>query len=251
MKKYLIKYTLEFFVIVTGISLSFWINEWDNNRMNSDKESYFLNGLKNDLEKQLYSLNNFDEFSNQTIQIGASILEDYSINKNLKETDSLNFKLSRLMYSRSYPSVNTTFNELKSTGQFNLFKEKLLASKIIKYYQDSENYKDRLTKNIDIVYYNEIFPIIKSSIIIDPNNFGYKNKKINLIEIEKSLNTILNNSKKEFELANAVSLRIVVANTNQGYIKIMINEAKILLDMINDELIKHWDEIKYHTFKAS
>jgi hypothetical protein len=239
MKKYLIKYTLEFFVIVTGISLSFWINEWDNNRMNSDKESYFLNGLKNDLEKQLYSLNNFDEFSNQTIQIGASILEDYSINKNLKETDSLNFKLSRLMYSRSYPSVNTTFNELKSTGQFNLFKEKLLASKIIKYYQDSENYKDRLTKNIDIVYYNEIFPIIKSSIIIDPNNFGYKNKKINLIEIEKSLNTILNNSKKEFELANAVSLRIVVANTNQGYIKIMINEAKILLDMINDELIKH------------
>ena len=207
--------------------------------MNSDKESYFLNGLKNDLEKQLYSLNNFDEFSNQTIQIGASILEDYSINKNLKETDSLNFKLSRLMYSRSYPSVNTTFNELKSTGQFNLFKEKLLASKIIKYYQDSENYKDRLTKNIDIVYYNEIFPIIKSSIIIDPNNFGYKNKKINLIEIEKSLNTILNNSKKEFELANAVSLRIVVANTNQGYIKIMINEAKILLDMINDELIKH------------
>jgi hypothetical protein len=239
MKKYLIKYTLEFFVIVTGISLSFWINEWDNNRMNSDKESYFLNGLKNDLEKQLYSLNNFDEFSNQTIQIGASILEDYSINKNLKETDSLNFKLSRLMYSRSYPSVNTTFNELKSTGQFNLFKEKLLASKIIKYYQDSENYKDRLTKNIDIVYYNEIFPIIKSSIIIDPNNFGYKNKKINLIEIEKSLNTILNNSKKEFELANAVSLRIVVANTNQDYIKIMINEAKILLDMINDELIKH------------
>lgn len=219
--------------------------------MNSDKELYFLNGLKNDLEKQLYSLNNFDEFSNQTIQIGASILEDYSINKNLEETDSLNFKLSRLMYSRSYPSINTTFNELKSTGQFNLFKEKLLASKIIKYYQDSENYKDRLTKNIDLVYYNEIFPIIKSSIIIDPNNFGYKNKKINLIEIEKSLNTILNNSKKEFELANAVSLRIVVANTNQSYIKIMINEAKILLDMINDELIKDWDKIIYHTFKVS
>ena len=35
MKKYLIKYVLEFFVIVTGISLSFWINEWDNKRINS------------------------------------------------------------------------------------------------------------------------------------------------------------------------------------------------------------------------
>lgn len=239
MKKYLIKYTLEFIVIVTGISLSFWINEWDNNRMNSDKELYFLNGLKNDLEKQLNSLNNYNEFSNLTIDYGASILEDYSIFKTLSKTDSLNIKLSRLMYSRSYPEVNTTFNELKSTGQFNLFKEKLLASKIIKYYQDSENYKNRLTKNIDIVYYNEIFPIIKSSIIIDPNNFGYENKKINMLGIEKSLNIILNNSKKEFELANAISLRIVVANTNKSYIEIMIKEAKILLDMINNELIKY------------
>ena len=239
MKKYLIKYTLEFIVIVTGISLSFWINEWDNNRMNSDKELYFLNGLKNDLEKQLNSLNNYNEFSNQTIDYGASILEDYSIFETLSKTDSLNIKLSRLMYSRSYPEVNTTFNELKSTGQFNLFKEKLLASKVIKYYQDSENYKNRLTKNIDIVYYNEIFPIIKSSIIIDPNNFGYENKKINILGIEKSLNIILNNSKKEFELANAISLRIVVANTNKSYIEIMIKEAKILLDMINNELIKY------------
>ena len=239
MKKYLIKYTLEFIVIVTGISLSFWINEWDNNRMNSDKELYFLNGLKNDLEKQLNSLNNYNEFSNLTIDYGASILEDYSIFETLSKTDSLNIKLSRLMYSRSYPEVNTTFNELKSTGQFNLFKEKLLASKIIKYYQDSENYKKRLNKNIDIVYYNEIFPIIKSSIIIDPNNFGYENKKINILGIEKSLNIILNNSKKEFELANAISLRIVVANTNKAYIEIMIKEAKILLDMINNELIKY------------
>lgn len=239
MKKYLIKYTLEFIVIVTGISLSFWINEWDNNRMNSDKELYFLNGLKNDLEKQLNSLNNYNEFSNQTIDYGASILEDYSIFETLSKTDSLNIKLSRLMYSRSYPEINTTFNELKSTGQFNLFKEKLLASKVIKYYQDSENYKKRLNKNIDIVYYNEIFPIIKSSIIIDPNNFGYENKKINMLGIEKSLNIILNNSKKEFELANAISLRIVVANTNKAYIEIMIKEAKILLDMINNELIKY------------
>ena len=238
MKKYLIKYTLEFFVIVTGISLSFWINEWDNNRMNSDRELYFLNGLKNDLEKQLYSFNNFNEFSNTTIDYGASILEDYTNFENLSKIDSLNFKLSNLMYSRTYPAINTTFNELKSTGHFNLVKEKLLASKIIKQYQDSENYKNRLNKNIDIVYYNEIFPIIKSSIIIDPNNFGYENKKINLLEKEKIVNTILNNSKKEFDLVNAISLRIVVAKTNKGYIEIMRKEAEILLDLINNELIK-------------
>ena len=66
MKKYLIKYVLEFFVIVTGISLSFWINEWDNKRINSDKEFYFLSGLKNDLEKiiKIQTNEQLNQFSN-------------------------------------------------------------------------------------------------------------------------------------------------------------------------------------------
>ena len=237
-KKYLFKYTLEFFVIVTGISLSFWINEWNNNRMNSDKELFFLNGLKNDLEIQINSFNNYDDFSNNTIKLGNSILEEYSIFQNFKETDSLNFKLSRLLYSSTYPSVNTTFNELSSTGQFTLFENNLLASKVIKYYQDSESYNNRLTKNTDIVYYNEIFPIIKSSIIIDPNNFGLINDKINLISSEKLLKTILNSSEKEFKLINAIGLRIVVAKTNQSYVQIMIKEAELILEMIKSELAK-------------
>ena len=238
MNKYLFKYTLEFFVIVTGISLSFWINEWNNNRTNSSKEIFFLNGLKNDLEIQLNSFNEYDDFSSQTIELGASILEDYTLFQSFTKTDSLNFKLSRLMYSSSYPSVNTTFNELQSTGQFTLFKNDLLSSKIIKYYQDSDSYENRLTKNTDLVYYNEIFPIIKSSTIIDPNNFGLNNNKINLIVVEKLLKTILNNSEKEFELVNAIGLRIVVAKTNQSYVKIMIKEAESVLDMINKELEK-------------
>ena len=237
-KKYLFKYTLEFFVIVTGISLSFWINEWNNKRKNSDKELFFLNGLKNDLEIQIKSFNDYDDFSNNTITLGNSILEEYSIFQNFKKTDSLNFKLSRLLYSSTYPSVNTTFNELNSTGQFTLFENNLLASKVIKYYQDSESYNNRLTKNTDIVYYNEIFPIIKSSIIIDPNNFGLINDKINLISSEKLLETILNSSEKEFKLINAIGLRIVVAKTNQSYVQIMIKEAELILEMIKSELAK-------------
>ena len=237
-KKYFFKYILEFFVIVTGISLSFWINEWNNKRKNSDKELFFLNGLKNDLEIQIKSFNDYDDFSNNTITLGNSILEEYSIFQNFKKTDSLNFKLSRLLYSSTYPAVNTTFNELNSTGQFTLFENNLLASKVIKYYQDSESYNNRLTKNTDIVYYNEIFPIIKSSIIIDPNNFGLINDKINLISSEKLLQTILNSSEKEFKLINAIGLRIVVAKTNQSYVQIMIKEAELILDMIKSELAK-------------
>ena len=59
-----------------------------------------------------------------------------------------------------------------------------------------------------------------------------------MIVVEKLLKTILNNSEKEFELVNAIGLRIVVAKTNQSYVKIMIKEAESVLDMINKELEK-------------
>ena len=35
LKKQIIRYSFEFLVIVLGISVSFWINEWDKSRSNN------------------------------------------------------------------------------------------------------------------------------------------------------------------------------------------------------------------------
>ena len=238
MKKYFIKYTIEFFVIFFGISVSFWINEWNTNRINNFKQLYYLEGLKSDLEKQLSAFINITQHSKSTIENAESILEDFSSTGNLWSIDSINLKLSRLMYTRTYPDITTTFNELKSTGEFDLIKEKSLSSSTIKYYQNSNNYQQRHRSNIEVVYYGEIFPIIKSSIIIQPSNFGYKNEKIMLNDnLKAQFKNQLNDQKKVFDIVNAISLRIVVSMTNQNYIEIMKDEAELLLSDINNEII--------------
>ena len=55
----------------------------------------------------------------------------------------------------------------------------------------------------------------------------------------KIVNVILNNSKKEVDLVNAISLRIVVAKTNQDYIVSVKEDAEILLALINSQIIKN------------
>ena len=141
------------------------------------------------------------------------------------------------MLTGRYPEISTTFNELNSTGQLNLIKKKSLRSQVIEYYQNSEKNQKAIDGNTENVIYNQIFPIIESTVIIHPRNFGFENKKINLEDkLKTTFENNLNNSSKEFELVNAISLRIIVAKTNKERMDKAKNEAELLLHRIYNEL---------------
>lgn len=239
MKKHLTRYLLEFAVIVAGITISFWINEWDSSKDDSVRQLHYITGLISDLEKQLLLFDDHIEFSNSGISNCDSILNEFKAKGNLSSIDDINDKLSRLMYSHKYPEVNTIFNELESTGQFDLINNDSLTSKIIKYYQNSNNYSNRVNANMDVVYYQEIFPIIKSSIVIEPQNFGYKEKDIELFDsLSGKFYKGLSEPAKEFDLVNAISLSIVVSNTNRSYVATIKKEAEELLVALEKELVQ-------------
>lgn len=235
--RYLLYAFGEIILVVIGILIALQINSWNQDRINSRKEQDYLIGLKNDLEKQIISFEDSNRFNDFIVSKGESILVEFSSNGNILEIDSINKKLSYLMYTSKYLEFRTTFNELNSTGQINLIKEKSLRSEVIRYYQNSEYHKEGVNGNTDNVIYNQIFPIIKSSIIIDPENFNFGNERIQLEEkLKTTFEKNLNNSDKLFELVNAISLRIIVSQTNKSHVQEAQNEAQLLLDHINNEL---------------
>jgi hypothetical protein len=146
------------------------------------------------------------------------------------------------MYTLNYPEAKTTFNELNTTGHINLIREKLIRSKIISYYQFSEDTGLGVTINMEHVFYNQIFPIIRSSIIINNETFGFPSEKINNELLNNRLNSTFENKlkdpNKEFEIINAVSLRVIETKTNRGYINLAKNAAEALLNDIEAELKK-------------
>ena len=54
LKKQIIRYSFEFLVIVMGISVSFWINEWDETRSNKNQYLKDLKSIRNDLKNDSF-----------------------------------------------------------------------------------------------------------------------------------------------------------------------------------------------------
>jgi len=230
----------EIVLVVIGILIALQINTWNVNRINSVKEIEYLTGLKNDLLNQITGLKNSKQFSDYIINEAETLLGQYNSKSSFQEIDSLNATLSHLMYTNQFLDIRTTFNELNSTGQLNLIQNKKLRSQIIEFYQNSSKHKISINGNIVNVFYEHIFPVLKSSIIIQLKDFGHQVTKFNEAEFELKMRDQLNQGNYQppssFEIINAVSARIITEAANRNYIEKSLEEALTLLLDLEDEL---------------
>ena len=60
-KKLLIKYSLEFVVIVVGISVTFWIDEWNRNRLEEIQHIKDISSIIDDLENDSLTINRVND----------------------------------------------------------------------------------------------------------------------------------------------------------------------------------------------
>ena len=163
-KKYLIKYTIEFFVIVLGITISFWINEWNRDRINFSSHKTDLIGLINDLKN--YSI----QFNPISMALDRGAIEmrkivEISEAYNLKENNYSNMtdKLIEIGFPYAYLTffmTNSTYKSIILDNKINYF-PKDIQKKITNYYEfiakrviDNNHIVDEISLN----YYNNIHP---------------------------------------------------------------------------------------------
>ena len=219
MKQYLLKYSLEFLVIVMGISVSFWLNNWTENNKYKKARNEFLISLKQELILD-------------TIQLSKKIADFSSVNENVIKGIALidKFQHTEIEKNEFQSAIrpimmltpinkNTKKNDIKiSSG---IIENIEFNNQLIEYYGEVDYYNDVMKKfgeSLQSVYLNQIIPYIR----LNSNN-----------SIEYSLNSLNNNN----SFRNAFYISVGYRNQSIKWLEEQKNKAINLLGEI-DKYIK-------------
>ena len=235
------KYAIgEIFLVVIGILIALGINNWNGIRVNNKKQTDYLIAMKSDLEKQIPIIESLIKRCDSISMIGRNILNDYNARQNFSLIDGLNKKLTLFFYAEKFPGISTTFDELKSTGQINLIKNTSVRSKIISYYQNARDSQEAMSFVTSDIVYGQIYPTLKSSMVILPENLGIPLEiKEVPSKLESAIKEKLTDAYSEVELFNTINMRIKAALANRSILLKSSDEAEQLLHAISKELIRN------------
>ena len=224
-KDWLIKYSLEFFVIVLGISVSFWLNQVSTNKQNNNERIKVLNSL----QKEVKEINDYCEERKINWQNDIAILNAF-INPtnqqfNFETIKNLTKSKSRIhfnfIYYRVFEPPTDRYHSIINSGALkyiNSDKIKEMLSRIhitySSYVQTTIDYEKKLKE--------DIVPVISKrhpDIIIKKND--------NSISTEKYCEIMYNSIKNDRELISKLILL-------EEYQKNKINWLSMYIVLIED-----------------
>ena len=122
----------EIILVVIGILIALQINNWNTSRLNDIKEKQYLNNIIDDIKTQrLLVEDQVTHNSKMRQQCEKALIH---LSSNHRDADSLNVYLTDIT-RKKYEVNDTTFKDLKSSGNILLIKDSDLKKKIISFYK--------------------------------------------------------------------------------------------------------------------
>lgn len=221
------KYALgEIILVVAGILIALQINNWNQQRIEQDKEQTYLTNIKRDLENQLISIGLQLEFEKEILDNVQPFLSYFYKTSKIKLDSTFTKNLSIVTSRKTFVRTDPTYTDLISSGNIDIIKNTEFKNKLIEYYQNLErvekiNHNNNLYLN-DQIYFSEILKLIYFDEESSPNSDE-------LMEIS---NRIVNTDENKLKLINLVNFRKMLA---EGSIDLMLEikeQTQELLDLM-------------------
>ncbi|NQV53168.1 MAG: hypothetical protein HQ500_08285 [Flavobacteriales bacterium] len=162
--RYLLYSIGEIVLVVIGILIALQINNWNQGRLNANKEEVYLENLERDLENQLISIDLQLEYEQKYITLGTVILDNYYASDVIAFDSTLSASLSVLTERKTFVRTDPTFEDMLSTGNIGLLRNNGIRNALIEYYQELERVEKVLQNNntlhTDQGYGNEITDLV-------------------------------------------------------------------------------------------
>ena len=141
LKKYILKYTLEFLVIVLVISISFWLNELSVEKNENRERLKVLNNIKTEIKDiRKYTANRMKYWQDDIDLYTMFLSSEFEINSIKEITSSKSRVEYNLIYYRDFEPPMNRYVSMINTGSFKFIK--------------SERVKEALTRLHTINYSN-------------------------------------------------------------------------------------------------
>lgn len=154
----------EIILVVIGILIAVYINNWDLKQLKKDNGVKALKIVKRDLQTEKYVLENFKKRYSYT----RKYLIDILYNNKTDNLDSLKFHFGPYVHYK----MNSEYISLKSSGKLNLISNSKLRSKLVNFYEVyysiykelEEEHKFFIDKRVNDYFFNQ-FPSDTSNFV--------------------------------------------------------------------------------------
>jgi hypothetical protein len=217
LEKYLTYALGEIFIVVIGILLALYLNNWNQKRTNNKQEIQFYQGMKNQLNEDLntligemdYNQNYLDQFSYAKKLIR---LKDNS------KTDTLGKIVLHMFRYSDFRRKSNIYQTLVNSGEIILINNYKITERL-QSLEENYNYINRLEENHATIIISQIIPAIKQVIQFDP------------LKVEDTGTLFSYKFQNNFDML----IGLMIEKT-QAY-KQAINEINSILKLIEQELM--------------
>jgi hypothetical protein len=229
---YLIYALGEIALVVVGILIALWINNWNESQKEARIERAFLENFRKDLETDIQTLNEKLISNTQRINHTDSIISTLSKKVQLSEKEWARFyqwNLSLAFESYFIPE-KSTISQFKATNKIHLISSKELKDKLFRYYSTNDRIEANVEKSMQLYQHNFLTKDIIQNIL-----GGDVTRIIIGSDLDRpnfDLNELKQNSEYVFAL---LTKKITTTNQNEVYRKIILS-AEELIEGIDQEL---------------
>ena len=217
----------EIVLVVMGILIALQINNWNQQRIEQNKEQVYLENIKRDLKNQLESIDLQLEIEKKYIDNTQPFLDYYYKHKKIKLDATFNQNLTVATERKTFVRTDPTYTDLISSGNIDIIKDVAFKNKLIEYYQNLErvekiNHNNNIHLN-DQIYFSEFLKLIYYDDETIPSSEE-------LVEIS---NRIVNTEENKLRLINLVNFRKMLALGSTELMLEIKTETQELLDLMD------------------
>jgi Family of unknown function (DUF6090) len=138
---------VELLLLVVGILIALAIDDWMQDRRDTQTERQYLEGIVRDLDRDLVILKEFGDYHERQITDGIMAYRALRSEPDVKDKESVAQALSRLMSRRTLRLSHPTYSNLVGSGNIRLLRNAELRDRIVGLYEASERWVTIVDRN--------------------------------------------------------------------------------------------------------